>query len=101
MNTVMSKIAAIPAILLALAGWALIASSAVAMLSGPYEGRTCQTECVQWLFFSGTGSAVLGLILGIIGLRLAQGYRLSQVALWIAGPLCAIVLTIVLIGNLA
>ncbi len=97
----MMNLAAIPAFLLALSGWVLIVSSAVAMLSGPYEGRSCQTTCVQWLFFSGTGAALLGLILGIIGLRLAARQRLSQAALWLAGPLCAIVLTIILIGNLA
>lgn len=97
----MMNVASLPAILLTLAGWTLTALSAAAMLSGPYDGRTCQTECVQTLFFSGMATGVLGLILGIVGLRFATGRRLSQVSLWLAGPLCAIFAALFLIGNLA
>lgn len=97
----MKKILALPGILFALAGWALVAASVAAMLSGPYEGRTCQTACVQWLFFSGTGAAFLGLVLGISGLRLGWGRVQGLIALWLAAPLCFIVGTIILIGNLA
>ena len=95
------NIASLPALLLTLAGWVLTAMSAAAMLSGPYDGRTCQTECVQTLFFSGMATGILGLVLGIVGLRLASGRRLSQVVLWLAGPLCAIFAALFLIGNLA
>ncbi|QGU32370.1 hypothetical protein [Thermochromatium tepidum] len=95
------NVASLPAILFTLAGWALTVLSAAAMLSGPYDGRTCQTECVQMLFFSGMVAGVLGLILAIVGLRFVVGRRLSQVTLWLAGPLCAIFAAILLIGILA
>ncbi|MBK1717074.1 hypothetical protein [Thiocystis violacea] len=88
-------------LLLTGAGWMLTLMTATAMLSGSYEARTCQTECVQTLFFSGMAAGLLGLLLGLIAIRMSTGRALSQVVLWLAVPLCAIFAAIFLIGTLA
>jgi hypothetical protein len=89
------------ALLLAGLGWLLTVLTGVNALSGDFEGRTCQTACLQGLFFGGIAAGVTALILGVIGLTKPDGRTLTYVALALALPLCAVFAALILIGNFA
>ena len=95
------KYAPIAALLLAILGWALTAVTTTNLLSGHFDERTCQTACVQALFFGGVAAGVISLILGVIGLTRSEGRALTYLALLLAVPLCGIFAGLILIGNFA
>ena len=86
-------------LLLALVGWVLFGLTGVNLLSGYLEDRTCQTDCVKNLFFSGVGVGVAGLLLSILAFLRPQGRIMSGIALLLIFPLCAIFGTLFFIGN--
>ncbi len=92
---------ALLALLLTIAGWVLFGLTGMNLLSGYLEDRTCQTDCVKMLFFSGIGVGVSGLLLSIIALLRSHGRILSIISLLLALALCAIFATLFLIGNYA
>lgn len=97
------KLFAPSALALAVIGWLMIFYIGSVLLSGtaPAE-RSCQTACIQTLFFSGFGVGALALVFaGVAMLKAAAGRVLSYGALLLALPLFAVYAGIVLIGNLA
>lgn len=97
------KVAAPAALVLALVGWACTLYIGNTLLSGTaLEDRSCQTGCIQWLFFSGFGVGALALALAGLSVTKATAGRLLGIgALVLAAPLFAIYAGIVVIGNLA
>ncbi len=89
------------ALLLTIAGWALTVWTGATLLSGPYEDRTCQTECVQTLFFSGLAAAIAALLVTVIALFRPGGRAVTYGVLVLAAPLAAVYTTVILIGNFA
>lgn len=87
------------ALLLTITGWIFTALTVTNMLSGHFDDRTCQTDCVQMLFFSAVASGVAGLVLSGISLSRPHGRILSVTALLMALTLCAIFATLFIVGN--
>ena len=56
------------ALLLAAAGWVLMIAAATNMLSGHFDTRSCQTDCVSSLFWGAAAAGGLGLLLSVIAL---------------------------------
>ena len=90
---------ALSALLLTLTGWVLTALTGMHLLSGYLEDRTCQTDCVQMLFYSAVAVGVGALVLSSISLSRPQGRILSVTSLLMALALCAIFATLFIVGN--
>jgi len=86
---------------LTIAAWVLTVLTGEALLSGPYEDRTCQTECVKTLFFSGLGVTIGAVVLAALALIGSNSRVLTFAILGLAAPLAAVYATIILVGNLA
>ena len=89
------------ALLLTLTAWILTALTGMNLLSGHFEDRTCQTDCVRTYFFSGVATGVGGLVLSGLSLMHPQGRILGLTALALALGLCAIFAALFVIGNFA
>ena len=48
----------------AIAAWVLAVLLVIQMLSGTFDTRTCQTVCMQNIYWASFGICVIGLILG-------------------------------------
>jgi hypothetical protein len=97
------KIAAAIALVLAVIGWGLTFYIGNTMLSGiPLAERSCQTACVQGLFFFGFGLGAVALGVAAMTLIKKGGLQVvNLVALILALPLFAVYAGIVVIGKLA
>ena len=51
-------------LLSAIAAWSLAVVLVMQLLSGNFETRACQTECVQNIYWTSLGLCVIGLIVG-------------------------------------
>jgi hypothetical protein len=69
------------------------------LLSGYLEDRTCQTDCVQMLFYSAVETGVSGLVLSGISLLRPHGRIISVTTLLMALVLCSIFATLFIVGN--
>jgi hypothetical protein len=87
------------ALVLTITGWVLTALTGMNLLSGYLDERTCQTDCVQMLFFSAVATGVSGLVLSGISLLRPYGRMLSVTALLMALALCAVFATLFIVGN--
>ena len=88
------------ALVLSLASWLFISITAINLLSGAMEDRTCQTDCVQMYFFSAVGAGVAALVLSLLALMRNNESSLAWLALLFSIPLCGIVATLFVIGNM-
>ncbi|WPL17803.1 hypothetical protein Thiowin_02845 [Thiorhodovibrio winogradskyi] len=97
------KITAPIALVLAMIGWALTLFITYTLLSGvPIEDRSCQTDCIKGLFFSGFAVGAVALILSGLAVATHPAGRIFSVAvLVLTAPLFAIYAGIVVIGTLA
>ncbi len=92
------KLTTLLALVLAVAGWALLIAAGTNMLSGHFDTRSCQTACVSSLFWGGAAASGLGLLLSLIGLAAQKGRGLAALAVVVALPLCGVFAGIVAIG---
>lgn len=69
------------------------------MLSGPFEGRTCLTECVQLYYYIAMGAAILGLILSFLSFRKAEGRIMSVLAFLGSAGICGLFAVLFIAGN--
>jgi hypothetical protein len=95
------KMLASVALILSLAGWVLTAMTGMNLLSGHFDERTCQTDCVQTFFYSAVALGMTGLLLSLLALIRSRGNVLSVLALLLALPLCGIFATLFIVGNYA
>lgn len=95
------KVLPLFALLFALIAWILTGWSTMAMLSGDDEARTCYTDCLQVLFFSGIATIVIALVLDGLALKYAKAPVLTYIGLALTIPLAMIYAGLILIGNLA
>ena len=89
------------ALLLAVTGWVLTVLTGINALSGHFDERTCQTACMQGLFFGGIAAGLASVILGVFALTKPEGRVLTYLALALAVPLCGVFAALILIGNFA
>ena len=52
-------------LLFAVAAWSLAIALVIQLLSGNFETRTCQTDCVQNIYWASLSLCVIGLIVGL------------------------------------
>lgn len=95
----MMRVMPLGALALGIVGWVLVGLTALNLMSGPMEERTCQTACVQAYFFSATAAGVIGLILGIAGLTTRRLRIATYLGLVLLVPLCLLIGGLFLIGN--
>jgi len=93
------KIAAPLALLLSAGAWYFAALMAMNLLSGPFEERTCLTDCVQTYFYSALGLCVAGLVVGLVAVFSSKNRLIGASGLLVALPLGAIFLTVFVVGN--
>ena len=84
------KISAWLGLLLTVTGWGLFALTAMNLLSGHLDERSCQTDCVQMMFYSAVVAGFAGLILSGISLIRPPRSILGIASTILAFPLCAI-----------
>lgn len=91
------------ALVLALVGWALTLYISSVLLSGTeLAERSCQTGCIQVLFFSGLGIGAIALVLaGLAVAKQTTARVLSYTSLLLAAGVFAVNSGIVVIGTLA
>jgi uncharacterized membrane protein len=97
---IMMKAIAPLSLLLSLAGWALIALTAMNLLSGHLDDRSCQTDCVQGYFFAAVGVGIAALIAGLVSLLKPGKKIMGYLALALSLPLCLIFAGLYVIGHL-
>ncbi|WP_200254176.1 hypothetical protein [Thiococcus pfennigii] len=95
------KVLPVLALLLTIAAWVLTVTTGQALLSGPFEGRTCQTECVKSLFFSGVGVTIGALAFTLLALMRSTARAFSYAILALAAPVAAVYTTITVAGLLS
>ncbi len=86
-------------VLSALISWALAVFLATQLLSGTFDGRTCQTTCVQTVFWISFAIAIVGLIFSIGGISIGKSNWIKIIALLALVGLSGIYITTILIGN--
>ena len=91
---------ALLSLVITIAGWILTGLTGVNLLSGHFDDRTCQTDCVQTLFFSAVAAGISGLVLSVIALFRSNGRILSLIALLLALSLCSVFGVLYIAGNL-
>ena len=83
----------------ALISWALAVFLATQLLSGTFDGRTCQTTCVSVLFWLSFGIAIIGLVFSVGGISIGKSSWLKTISLLALVGLCGIYITTMLIGT--
>lgn len=83
-----------------LAGWVLLAQTFTNLLSGYLDDRTCQTACVQQLYYYAVAAGITGIVLSILSLGLSGARAINLIALIIALPLVAVFVALYVMGNL-
>ncbi|MEM7401141.1 MAG: hypothetical protein AAF304_04240 [Pseudomonadota bacterium] len=86
-------------LLCAVASWALAIFLGTQLLSGTFEGRTCQTSCVQTVFWISFTVAIIGLIFSIGGISIGKSNWVKMLSLFALVGLSGIYITTMLIGN--
>ena len=87
------------ALLLTIAGWVLTGMTGMNLLSGYLEDRTCQTDCVQSLFYAAVVTGFAGLFFSLIGAFRSNGGVLRVITLLLAVPLSSIFVVLYIAGN--
>jgi hypothetical protein len=95
----MMRVMPFGALSLGIVGWFLIGLTFMNLGADPMEGRTCQTDCLQTYFFSGSAASGIGLILGLLGLTKPYLRSVTYLALILLVPLCCIIGALILIGT--
>ena len=93
------KLNTIIPLLCAVVSWALAIYLGVQLLSGTFEGRTCQTTCVQTVFWTSFAVAIIGLIFSIGGISIGKSNLIKTLSLISLVGLSGIDITTMLIGN--
>lgn len=89
------------AVTLSLAGWVLVIVSAMQLLSGTFDTRSCQTGCVSIIFWLSVAAGVAGLLLGLMSLFANFHNTYARISVILGLPLCAIFAGLILIGQFA
>jgi hypothetical protein len=75
--------------------------TAAQLFSGTFDSRSCQTSCVNIIFWPGVVAGVAGFLLGLVSLaknRLSMAARLSVI---LGLGLCGFYASLLVVGNFA
>lgn len=92
MNTTISLLSAV-------ISWALAIFLGMQLLSGTFDGRSCQTSCVQTVFWVSFAVAIIGLVFSIGGISIGKSNWVKIISLLALIGLSGIYITTMLIGN--
>ena len=92
MNTTISLLSAV-------ISWALAIFLGMQLLSGTFDSRSCQTSCVQTVFWISFAVAMIGLIFSIGGISIGKTNWVKIISLLALIGLSGIYITTMLIGN--
>ena len=83
----------------AIISWALAIFLTMQLLSGTFDGRTCQTTCVNVLFWMSFAIAIIGLIFSVGGIAIGKSNLIKTLSLLALVGLSVIYITTMLIGT--
>jgi len=83
----------------ALISWALAIFLGTQLLSGTFDGRSCQTSCVNIVFWVSFAIAAIGLIFSVGGISINKSRWINTLCLLALVGLVGIYVTTMLIGN--
>ena len=86
-------------LLCAIISWALAIFLGTQLLSGTFDGRSCQTSCVNITFWVSFAIAALGLIFSVGGISIGKSNLIKTLSLLALVGLVGIYVTTMLIGN--
>ena len=86
-------------LLSAIISWALAIFLGTQLLSGTFDGRSCQTSCVNIVFWVSFAIAVIGLIFSFGGVSIGKSNWIKTLCLFALVGLVGIYVTTFLIGN--
>ena len=86
-------------LLAALISWALAVFLGTQLLSGTFDGRTCQTSCVNLVFWISFAIAIIGLIFSFGGISIGKSNLIKTLSLLALVGLVGIYVATMLIGN--
>lgn len=85
--------------LCAVISWALAIFLGTQLLSGTFDGRSCQSSCVNIVFWVSFAIAAIGLIFSLGGISIGKSNLIKMLSLFALVGLVGIYLTTFLIGN--
>jgi len=86
-------------LLSALISWALAIFLGTQLLSGTFDGRTCQTSCVNIVFWVSFAIAAIGLLFSLGGISIGKSNLIKTLSLFALVGLVGIYVTTFVIGN--
>ena len=86
---------------LVILGWGVTAFLVYSLLSGPFDGRMCETTCFSMLYWAALVLAVLGTILSFIQSIKPGSGVFSKIALLLSLLLSAKLIGVMVIGTMA
>ena len=85
---------------LVLLGWAVTVALVYSLLSGPFDGRMCESVCFNMLYWGALVLAVLGTLLSLIQCFKADSGIFSKLGLILGLFLTAKLVGVMLIGSM-
>lgn len=92
LNTIISFLSAV-------ISWALAIFLGTQLLSGTFDGRSCQSSCVNIVFWVSFAVAAIGLIFSLGGISIGKSNLIKTLSLFALVGLVGIYVTTFLIGN--
>jgi len=86
-------------LLSALISWALAIFLGMQLLSGTFDGRSCQTSCVNIVFWVSFAIAAIGLLFSLGGISIGKSNWIKTLSLFALVGLVGIYVTTFVIGN--
>ena len=97
----MMKLVAPIALVIGIVAWVFMALTAMNVLSGHLDTRTCQTDCVQTYFYTAAALGLVGTLTAVFAYLKTEAKILSIGAFLAAGSVCGLVAGLFVIGNFA
>lgn len=86
---------------LVLLGWGVTIALVYSLLSGPFDGRMCESTCFNMLFWGALVLAVFGTLLSIVQAAKSGSSIFSKLGVILGLFLCAKLIGVMVIGSMA
>ena len=85
---------------LVLLGWGMTAALVYSLLSGPFDGRMCESTCFSMLYWGALIIAVFGTLLSLVQAFKANSGIFSKLGVLLGLFLCAKLIGVMVIGTM-
>jgi hypothetical protein len=85
---------------LVLLGWGITVALVYSLLSGPFDGRLCESTCFSMLYWGALVLAVLGTLLSLMQVFKPNSGMFSKLGLILGLFLCAKLIGVMVIGTM-